>query len=240
MNILDRFFRFISNILNGAEKSLLDLLSVFVPYCVPIIPAYLTYQHTINEMGFSPFIAWTAAFVVEVLGLTSVATAVRFYRYNLKYTKEANRAPFKLAVLVYVFYIVIVLLVNVVLEIVSGQRGGWVILSIALFSMLSFPSSVLVSIRYQFAEMLEEKQGRVKGDANQTTDVTSQPRKEKHASDYSDKIPAMLNEEWEKNKRVLTPKEITSRLKLDHSRNKGYVSTMTSKWRAGHSDKFTF
>lgn len=225
--------------MNGAEKSLLDLLSVFVPYCVPIIPAYLTYQHTINEMGFSPFIAWTAAFVVEVLGLTSVATAVRFYRYNLKYTKEANRAPFKLAVLVYVFYIVIVLLVNVVLEIVSGQRGGWVILSIALFSMLSFPSSVLVSIRYQFAEMLEEKQHKG-GGQTQTVDAVQRPRKEKHASDYNDKIPAMLTEEWEKNKRILTPKEITSRLNLDHARNKGHVSTLTSKWKAGNTDKFLY
>lgn len=239
MNILDKFFRFISSVLNGAEKSLLDFLSVFVPYCVPIIPASLTYNHTINQMDFSPFIAWTAAFVVEVLGLTSVATAVRFYRYNLRYTKEANKAPFKLAVLVYIFYITIVLLVNVVLEIVAGQRSGWVILSIALFSLLSFPSSVLVSIRYQFSEMLEERQPKNKMEGF-TPEISARSKKEKHASDFKDRIPQMLNEEWEKNKRVLTPKEITSRLKLDHNKNKGFISTETSKWKDGNSDKFTF
>lgn len=228
MNILDKIFKAISSVLNGAEKSLLDLLSVFVPYCVPIIPAYLTYQHTINEMGFSPFIAWTAAFVVEVLGLTSVATAVRFYRYNLKYTKEANKAPFKLAVLVYVFYIVIVLLVNVVLEIVSGQRGGWVILSIALFSMLSFPSSVLVSIRYQFAEMLEEKQGKPNEAKPQGN------KKPKYASDFKDEIVSMLKQEYEKNGRILDLPEITAKLKLDHGKNKGFVSTERTKWMAAN------
>jgi len=239
MNILAKIFSFISGVLNGAEKSLLDLLSIFVPYCVPIIPAYLTYQHTINQMGFEPWIAFTAAFVVEVLGLTSVATAVRFYRYNLKYTKEANRAPFKLAVAVYVVYIVIVLVVNVVLEIVAGQRGGWVILSIGLFSLLSFPSGVLVSIRYQFSEMLEERaEGRKQ--VQSTSPQPQQSRKEKHASDFKDRIPQMLNEEWEKNKRILTPKEITAKLKLDHGKNKGYVSTITSQWKAGNSDKFTF
>jgi len=159
-NFLGNLFRFASETINGAEKSFLDLLSAIVPYFVPIIPAYLTFFHTQNQMDFPLRIAWTAAFVVEVLGITAVSTAIRFWRHNIRYSDPKNKAPFKLAVGVYLFYIVIVIAVNVILEIVAQQRGGWIILSIALFTLLSVPSGVLISIRAQYSEMLEERQAR--------------------------------------------------------------------------------
>lgn len=156
-NFLGDIFQAIADILNGAERSFLDLLSVLVPYAVPIIPAYLTYWHTLQEMSFPNWVAWTAAFVTEVLGITAVSTAIRFWRNNTVYKSSKEQAPFWLAVGVYVFYIVIVLSVNVILEIVSGVRSGWVIFSIGLFSLLSFPSGVLISIRAQYTEMLEDR-----------------------------------------------------------------------------------
>ncbi len=156
-NALDAFFQQIADILNGAERSFLDLLSVIVPYFVPIIPAYLTYFHTIQQMNFPPWVAWTASFVVEVLGITAVSTAIRFYKNNQLYKLEKERAPFWLAIGVYAFYLVIVLSVNVILEIVTGSRSGWIIFSIGLFSLLSVPSGVLISIRSQYSEMLEER-----------------------------------------------------------------------------------
>jgi branched-subunit amino acid transport protein len=156
-NFLGSLFQAIADILNGAERSFLDLLSVIVPYAVPIIPAYLTYFHTRDQMAFPDWVAKTAAFVVEVLGITAVSTAIRFWRNNQLYKSDKERAPFWLAVAVYVFYIVIVLSVNVILEIVSGVRSGWVIFSIGLFSLLSFPSGVLISIRAQYTEMLEDR-----------------------------------------------------------------------------------
>jgi hypothetical protein len=156
-NFLGEFFQKVADILNGAERSFLDLLSVLVPYAVPIIPAYLTYFHTLDQMHFPPWVAKTAAFTVEVLGITAVSTAIRFWRNNQLYKSEKEKAPFILAVGVYVFYIVIVLSVNVILEIVAGARSGWVIFSIGLFSLLSFPSGVLISIRAQYTEMLEDR-----------------------------------------------------------------------------------
>lgn len=152
---LNTLFRKASEIINGAEKSFLDLLSAIVPYFVPIIPAYLTYFHTYNQMDFPKQIAWTAAFVVEVLGITAVSTAIRFWHHNLKYKDVSRKAPFALAIGVYAFYIVIVMSINVILEMVSATRGGWVIFSIALFTLLSVPSGVLISIRTQFSEALE-------------------------------------------------------------------------------------
>lgn len=232
-NILGAFFGFIADLVNGAEKSFLDLLSALVPYAVPVIPAYLTYYHTIDQMGFPHWVALTAAFVVEVLGITAVSTAIRFWRHNIRYKDEKNKAPFWLAVGVYIFYIIVVLIVNVILEIVAKQRSGPVIWAIGFFSMLSVPSGVLISIRTQYSEMLEDIGNRYKKPNSVTSTLPPEPAtyKEKHASDYRDRIVDMLNSEYSRSGQILAPKQITARLKLNHANNKGYVSSLTSSWK---------
>lgn len=235
-NVLGIFFQFIADLVNGAEKSFLDFLSALVPYCVPVIPAYLTFYHVQREMEFPVWVAVTAAFVVETLGMASVSTAIRFWYHNQKYSKSDNKAPFKLAIGVYGFYIVIVIMVNVILEAVSGERSPSVILTIALFTLLSVPSGVLIAIRAQYADVLESINNRYK---KQNSGQAPQPQpqsgtlREKHASDYRDKILEMLDAEFGKSGQVLTPKQITSRLKLHHANNKGFVSGLTKVWKNG-------
>lgn len=230
-----KIFEWLAKILNGMERGIIDFISAFVPYAVPVIPAYLTFYHTRDMMDFPAWVSWTAAFVVEALGLASVATVVRFYLHNKRYKSEQNRAPFWIAFGVYVAYIVIVIVTNVILEIVADVRGGWIITAIGLFSLLSFPSGVLISIRTQYREMLDDKEEKrtqaqqAKGNDQQQP---REPRGKKPASHYQPQIVAMLEAEYEKNQRVLTPKEITAKLKLDHNNAKGYVSTATSKWAA--------
>lgn len=156
-NILEKIFRWISDTINGGERAVLDALSAVVPYSTASIPAYLTYTHTMDQMKFPANIAMLAAFTVEVLGVTAVSTAIRFWQWNTNHSNKAERAPFNLAVGTYAFYILITLSVNVILEIAAKQRTGAVIWAIALFSLLSIPSGVLISIRAQFGEMLEDK-----------------------------------------------------------------------------------
>jgi hypothetical protein len=154
-NILTKIFSKISDTINGGERSVLDALSAIVPYTTASIPAYLTYTHTIRQMSFPAEIAWLAAFTVEVLGVTAVSTAIRFWQWNKNH--KTTPAPFWLAVTTYVFYIIVTLSVNVILEIYAAERNPAVIWAIALFSLLSIPSGVLISIRAQFGEMLEDK-----------------------------------------------------------------------------------
>jgi len=235
-NILSYIFGFFADLVNGGEKSFLDFISALVPYFVPVIPAYLTYFHVQNEMGFPVWVALTAAFVVETLGMASVSTAIKFWYHNQKYSKKDNKAPFWLAVGVYIFYIIVVVTVNVILEIVSGERTGIIILAIALFTLLSVPSGVLIAIRAQYSSVLGDIEQRYHN-RNSTPPAAPVPQsgtyREKHASDYKDKITEMLEGEFGKSGQVLTPKQITSRLKIDHSRNKGYVSTFTTNWKSG-------
>ena len=156
-NILEKIFRWISDTINGGERAILDALSTIVPYTTASIPAYLTYTHTLNQMDFPANIATLAAFTVEVLGVTAVSTAIRFWQWNKTHVQEKDRAPFWLAVSTYAFYVLTVLSVNVILEVYAKQRAPAVIWAIGLFSLLSIPSGVLISIRAQFGEMLETK-----------------------------------------------------------------------------------
>lgn len=237
-NMLNFIFRLLSDLINDAEKSFQDFLMAIVPYAVPIIPAYLTVDHVQNYMGFPSWVAYTAGFVVEAFGITAITTAIRFYYHNQKYKKGDNKAPFLPALLAYVFYVLIVITVNVILEWVSGSRSGWVILTIALFTLLSVPSGVLIAIRTQYSQVLEnieERYGKKTGGHKPTSEPAPEggTYREKHASNYREKILGMLDSEYSKSGNVLTPKQITSRLKLTHANNKGYVSTLTSEWKRG-------
>ena len=233
-NFLGRFFKAVSDVVNGAEKSLLDLLGALIPYFVPVIPAYLTYYHTRDQMDFPVQVAWTAAFVVEVLGMTSISTAIRFYRHNQRYAKSLiqNKAPFGLAIFTYAFYLAVVLSVNVLLEVEAAKREPVIILAIALFSLLSVPSGVLISIRSQYSEMLEDREAR-RNPQNLAPVFATETKavKERHASDFKDKILEMLNAEHSKSGKVLDLTDITARLKLDHAKNKGFVSSLRSEWK---------
>lgn len=150
MNKFDK----ITNAVNEAENSFVNFLSALAPWGVPIIPAYLTYWHTNVDLKFPSWVAWTAAFVVEVLGLASMRTAIRFWEHNKRYTKDSNRAPVGLAISTYLFYLIVILTVNVILDIQKGVI--WInVLAIGLFSLLSLPAGLLIAIRAQHSELLE-------------------------------------------------------------------------------------
>ncbi len=226
-------FKLLADLVNGVENSLLNLLGAIVPYAVPVIPAYLTYHHTYTIMQFPDWVAGTAAFVVEVLGLTSVTTAINFYRHNQKYKDEKNKAPFVLALGIYVFYIFVVIFVNVILEKVAGTRSNTVIIAIAIFSTLSIPSGVLIAIRNQYRKILEDIDTRYHSTKPQGGQPPAKPQgayTQKPASHYHDKIIDLLEKEYRKTGRVLAPKDITSKLGINHNNGKGYVSDQTGKW----------
>ena len=230
-------FKRISEIINGGENAIIDAISAITPYLVPVIPAYLTFFHVHDPQGmnFPVEIAWTSAIVVEFLGMSSMATTIRFWRNNQRYKSDKNQAPFWLALGTYIFYLAVTMTVNVLLEVESGTRTPTVIWSIGLFSSLSVPSGVIISIRSIYREMLDERNAPKQQANNQPKQEQPKPPKEqkqKHASDFAPQIVAMLDKTWANEKRVLAPKEITARLKLDHSAAKGYVSTKTTEWRA--------
>lgn len=234
-NGISGLFKAISETVNGGENAIIDAISAITPYLVPIIPAYLTFFHVHDPraMNFPVEIAWTAAIVVEFLGMSSMATTIRFWRNNQRYKSEKNQAPFWIALLTYIFYLAITMTVNVLLEADLGDRSRIVIWAIGLFSMLSVPSGVLIAVRSIYREMLEERSAPRKNNVGQDGNEPqqSQGRKQSRpASKFKEQMITMLDKEYQQNNRILDLTEITSRLRLDHNNSKGFVSTVRSNW----------
>ncbi len=230
--------------LNNVESAWVNLLAFFIPYAVSFIPASMTFRNARLLLDFEVWEAINAAAAIEFFGIVTMDTALRFYQYNKRYTSDANKAPVGWAVFSYVFYLVIIISVNVMMEIANAPAGTlhwfsgsvfWKVVSLTLLSTLGFPSAVTIGIRTQHKEVLAQKMTAKSGGGNNQPTAKPQPQREakpKHASDYKDKIWAMLDAEHGKSGRVLAPKEITASLKIDHNNNKGYVSTQTAQWAA--------
>jgi hypothetical protein len=172
-NVGERFFVFLKALVSDLESSAIDLVSATTPWLAPVIPASQTYLHAINSLRYSESIAFVAALAVEFLGLAAVSTAVEFWNYNdtLKARKEARvhllkgedkkrarerrvvGAPFQLAAASGVFYIAIILTVNILLD--WGKPFPQVAANV-LLSLLAVPAAVIIAIRSQHRRKLTE------------------------------------------------------------------------------------
>lgn len=129
----------------------IDVLAAYSPLLATLIPAYLTYRNTSIHLGFDAWIAFASAAAVEVLGISAVHTAVSLYQYNTSLTRKTDqRSPFWLAFATAVFYIAIVLVVNVGLDAASGSETVNVVASGTL-SLLSLVGALIIAVRAQHA-----------------------------------------------------------------------------------------
>lgn len=208
---MNRAFDSITKFLNGTEDSLINTLSIIVPWFVPVIPAYLTFHHSEINLQFPAWVAWTTAFVVEVLGLASMRTAVSFYEHNRRYSKSENKAPFKVTFLIYAFYLAVVLVVNVLLDWKNGVVW-WNVLAIALFSLLSVPAAALISIRAQHSELLRELE-KNRSERREKRSESSRKVSEsfRNTSEGSETLP----KDWRKLRPVLSETEVANLASLD-------------------------
>ncbi len=156
MNIFDKIVFY----LDRTEVSFVTLLAKIIPLLVPIIPAYVGYSHVTNKvtgLAFEPWAGWVYGAVIEGLGYAAIYKAVQFWEHNRKYTAEKNQAPLQAAVVIYIVYLAVTMVVNVVLDWKSGLVL-YKVLAIALISLLSVPAGLLMSISAIHTERLTERE----------------------------------------------------------------------------------
>lgn len=128
----------------------IDVLAAYSPLLATLIPAYLTYHSTLTYLHFAPWMAFTTAAVVEVLGLAAVHTTISLREYNASLTRKTDqRAPLDIAFAASIAYILIVLVVNVGLDIFAA-KVSWIIYTVKGFlSLLSVIGALIVAVRAQ-------------------------------------------------------------------------------------------
>ena len=144
-------------ITNALETTLADNVAATVPWLAPLIPAAIAYDHMASVLLFDPWLAFVGAAVVELLGLSTVTTAVQFWQYNIAgdsaKPKPERRAPFGMAFAAAAFYFLVVITVNVLLD----EAGGTVRLAKGLLSTLSIVGALTVAIRSQHRRRVDEQ-----------------------------------------------------------------------------------
>lgn len=154
------------------ESKIIDKLGMLAPWACTALPAFLTYYHVLG-MGFPGWMAFLAAFAAETLGIVSIHTIITFQEHNRKYAEKSSETGVWIS---YGFYLFIIVMTNIMLEIVKGTRSGWEIAAIALFALMSIPGGLLVSKRAQYKDMLERR-----AEQKRKTNETRKVNKEKKA-----------------------------------------------------------
>jgi hypothetical protein len=154
-------------ITNALETTLADNVAATVPWLAPLIPAAIAYDHMVSVLLFAPWLAFVGAAVVELLGLSTVTTAVQFWQHNnlslqaidsgssssLSQSGPEERAPFWIAFAAATFYFLVVITVNVLLD----EAGGIARLAKGLLSTLSIVGALTVAIRSQHRRRVDEQ-----------------------------------------------------------------------------------
>lgn len=134
------------------EMTLVDNLAATVPWLAPIVPAYMVFSGMQATMDFPVWAAIVSAVAVELLGMSTVTTAFQMWDYNDSKRKTDPRAPLGIAVAATVFYLVIVITVNAILD----QSAAVERIAKALLSTLGVVGAVILAIRSQHTRRLSE------------------------------------------------------------------------------------
>jgi hypothetical protein len=154
MSIIDRTvegLRGWQRFTRAVEALLIDNIAATSPWLAPLIPAYLAWDSMSNILAFPPWVALAGAAVVELLGLSAVSTTFQFWDYNDTRRKSDQRAPVLLAITTALFYLCVVLTVNVMLD--SGPALHKA--AKALLSTLSVCAAVVLALRAGHSRRLE-------------------------------------------------------------------------------------
>lgn len=136
-----------------AERTLVDNLAATAPWLAPLAPAYLAYQATTDMLRFPIWVAATVGMTVEVLGISTINTALTFWTWNREKNKTDKTAPTWIAFLAATFYVGVVITVNVLLD------GGTTLEKLAkgLLSSLSVAAAITLALRSQHSRRVFEK-----------------------------------------------------------------------------------
>lgn len=263
-NFLANIFKGLREIIEQAESPFAKLAIFILPILSPIVPACFTGLHiymlakTIFKVG-----EWTEAVCISlgilvgvVLELIGYVGAVALILSIFKWIRTRiieNIVSVGLNALAYGFYLLVMYLINYKL----GQyfkTPDIVNTIVGLLSFITVPTGLLAADHLAKRED-EEKEDKIRAENNdfklRKTALKSgfnifgggnpqpQPQsgkyKDKPASHYRDKIRELLQEEYNRARKVLTPREVTDKInkpvvRLNHNNSKGYISGQIGLW----------
>lgn len=147
--LLDGWRRLIA----AMERTLVDNVAATVPWLAPLPSSYIAYQNVAEQFGWEGFWGMVVAGVVEGLGLAVTSTAFQLWDWNDS-NEEKDWGAFAVAVIALVFYLGVVITLNVILDLGATEIER---AAKALLSLLPLVGSVTLALRAQHARRVEKK-----------------------------------------------------------------------------------
>lgn len=162
--------------IRNLEITIINIISSFAPWLAPIAPAYMSYHNALDKLNFPPWVALVVGLVVEFLGLTTISTALSFWYHNKKYKSDKNRVPIEIPIFAFIFYLIVVVTLNVMLEAIPNNPFI-IIAARALLVFLSVPAAVILAVRAVHVQVLDSLIRRPANPATQIDRVKRKPAK---------------------------------------------------------------
>lgn len=154
-NVAERALLAALSVIRSVEGLLIEVVSATTPWLASLIPAFMVYANSVQRLKFPEWLALSAAVVTEAIGFASINTALTFWRFNLERRKADRPAPLWVAAAAGVFYLAVVLTVNVVLDIWPDA----VVLAKFLLSLLGVDGATIIAVRALHARQIAEIEG---------------------------------------------------------------------------------
>jgi hypothetical protein len=139
-----------------SEEGIIDFVAKLSPWLAPLPSAFFVYQATMDHLTTWPALAVTIAIVIETLGLTTTHTALGMHAWNQTHKGQPEKqAPFLLALILALVYVVATLLLIGVLEVLPDLEHY----APAMFPLLAVVGAVNLALRsHHNTRIREEKQ----------------------------------------------------------------------------------
>ena len=243
---LIKVLQYVTRLIKQGEETAITFISTVIPWLVPVVPAYITYNHSITDLGFHWLVAACVGISVEGLGLTSMYRTFQFLEHNRKYKDEKKKSPWGIPAATYLLYLTIVMTVNVVLDYQKGVNTFHLI-AIALLTLLSLPAGVLIAVMAVHEERVSEHQKVLadRREQRQNQKAVLEPvlrtgsgsqngsdGSDRTASRFREQIWGILERDWEERHQIPGTTEIAAELNLDKRKAKSYIWNQTQEWKA--------
>ena len=214
---VDVFFDFLSSVIGNFASNVVPLLA-------GILPAYLTWSHIVNVLGFPNWVGLSGAGVIEFIGLGAGNELMKVWNHNRQYKDEKSKMPLLAPALTAGWYISIMVAFNVILE-AQPSSVFWKIVSIALFATLAVPAYALVAGKTLRMEWKNERTLRLEERRSERTNSERPVRQKANKrtsertanGDVRQKIGAFVRSKQANEQRTPGPSEIARTIGVSKS-----------------------
>jgi len=146
------FLESVQRFIKAVETVFIDTVSTVIPWLSPLVPAFMAFRAMSDVLNFPFWLAAITAGVIELLGLATINTAFSFWNYNQEKRKIDPRSPVQLAILVTLYYLIVVLVVNTMLDNSPDMHK----VAKGLLSSISIVGGVTIALRASHSRRVNE------------------------------------------------------------------------------------